>query len=102
MSGYDIARDADVLLHDAQYRDHEYDDHVGWGHSGLADAMQFADKAGVRNLVLFHHDPYHTDDELEKLLMEARNIWPRDDRVCLAHEGMTITMDGDGVHIVDL
>ena len=101
ISGYDIARGADVLLHDAQYRDHEYGDHIGWGHSGLADAVEFADKAGVQNLVLFHHDPYHTDDELEALLMEARGLWPRDqDGICLAREGMTITLDGDGVEIV--
>ena len=65
MSGHDIARDADVLLHDAQYRDHEYGAHVGWGHSSIGDAMEFANKAGVDKLVLFHHDPYHTDDELE-------------------------------------
>jgi phosphoribosyl 1,2-cyclic phosphodiesterase len=101
ISGYDIAHDADVLLHDAQYRDHEYGDHIGWGHSGLADAVEFAEKAGVRNLLLFHHDPYHTDDELETLLMEARSKWPWDeDRICLAHEGMTITLDTGGVEIV--
>ena len=101
ISGYDVARGADVLLHDAQYRDHEYGDHIGWGHSGLADAVEFADKAGVQNLVLFHHDPYHTDDELEALLMEARGLWPRDqDGICLAREGMTIKLDGDGVEIV--
>lgn len=101
MSGYDIARDADVLLHDAQYRNHEYGAHVGWGHSGVADAMEFADKSGVRTLVLFHHDPYHTDDELEEVLLEARNIRPwGDERVCLANEGMTITFDGDGVQLV--
>ena len=89
------------MLHDAQYRDHEYSTHVGWGHSGLADAMEFADKAGVHNLVLFHHDPYHTDDELEELLTEARKIWPSaGDRVCLANEGMTITFDGEGVQLV--
>ena len=102
MSGYGIARDADVLLHDTQYLDHEYGAHVGWGHSSLADSVEFAHKAGVRNLVLFHHDPYHTDDELEALLLEARQIWPRaGDRVCMAHEGMTIRLDGDGVDIVD-
>ncbi len=101
MSGYDIARDADVLLHDAQYRDHEYGAHIGWGHSGLADAMEFADKAGVRKLVLFHHDPYHTDDELEELLAEANKIWPESQqRVCLANEGMTITLDRGGVQLV--
>jgi phosphoribosyl 1,2-cyclic phosphodiesterase len=101
MSGYDIARDADVLFHDAQYRDHEYGAHVGWGHSGIADAMEFAEKAGVRNLVLFHHDPYHDDHELEKVLEEARACWPTaPDRVCLANEGMTISLDNGGVRLV--
>jgi ribonuclease BN (tRNA processing enzyme) len=62
--------------------------------------MDFADKAGVRNLVLFHHDPYHTDDELEELLTEARKIWTSaEDRVCLANEGMTITLDNEGVRL---
>jgi phosphoribosyl 1,2-cyclic phosphodiesterase len=101
MSGYDIARDADVLLHDAQYRDHEYGAHVGWGHSGVADAIQFAEKAGVRNLVLFHHDPYHTDDELEEVLREARKLWPTaGDTVCLAREGMAIMFGDEGVRLV--
>jgi phosphoribosyl 1,2-cyclic phosphodiesterase len=100
MSGHDIAHDADVLLHDAQYRDHEYGAHVGWGHSSIGDAMRFADKAGVDNLVLFHHDPYHTDDELEALLVEARSNWPgTENRVCLAFEGMTIVLDDAGVTV---
>ncbi len=100
ISGYDIARDADVLLHDAQYRDHEYGAHVGWGHSGVADAITFAEKAGVRDLVLFHHDPYHTDEELELVLLEARKVWALDeDRVTMAMEGMTITFDEEGVQL---
>ena len=76
MSGYDLARDADVLLHDAQYHDHEYGAHVGWGHSSITDTMEFATKAGVERVVLFHHDPYHDDDDLEELLVEARAKWP--------------------------
>ncbi|MDQ1447212.1 MAG: hypothetical protein QOC79_183 [Actinomycetota bacterium] len=98
MSGHDIARDADVLLHDGQYRDHEYGAHVGWGHSSIGDAMEFANKADVDKLVLFHHDPYHTDTELEALLVEARANWPgMEERVCLAHEGMTIDLAEAGV-----
>jgi phosphoribosyl 1,2-cyclic phosphodiesterase len=97
MSGFDIARDADVMLHDAQYRDHEYDAHIGWGHSSIAAAMEFASKAEVNQLVLFHHDPYHTDSELEELLAEAQDKWPDiKDRVCLAYEGMTIMLDDEG------
>jgi phosphoribosyl 1,2-cyclic phosphodiesterase len=102
MSGHDIARDADVLLHDGQYRDHEYGAHVGWGHSSIGDAMEFANKADVDKLVLFHHDPYHTDAELETLLREARSNWPgMEERVCLAHEGMTIDLDEAGVTFAD-
>ena len=94
MSGHDIACGADVLLHDAQYRDHEYGAHVGWGHSSIGDAMQFAQKADVDKVVLFHHDPYHTDAELEMLLADARDDWPEmKERVCLASEGMTIVLD---------
>ena len=102
MSGHDIARDADVLLHDGQYRDQEYGAHVGWGHSSIGDAMEFANKADVDKLVLFHHDPYHTDTELETLLVEARSNWPgMEERVCLAREGMTIDLDEAGVTFAD-
>ncbi len=94
VSGHDIAHGADVLMHDAQYRDHEYDAHVGWGHSSIAATMEFAHKADVDNVILFHHDPYHTDTELEDLLSEARAKWPgMEDRVSLAFEGMTIALD---------
>jgi ribonuclease BN (tRNA processing enzyme) len=97
-SGYDIARNADVLLHDAQYRDHEYGAHVGWGHSCVSDVIEFAKKAAVEHVVLFHHDPYHTDTELEELLAEARAHWDgMQSRVCLASETMTIALNGDGI-----
>jgi len=94
MSGYEVASGADVLLHDAQYFDHEYGAHVGWGHSSIAATMEFATKADVQKLVLFHHDPYHTDEDLEGLLLEARGRWPgMEERVCLAYEGMTIDLE---------
>jgi phosphoribosyl 1,2-cyclic phosphodiesterase len=102
MSGYDLARDADVLLHDAQYHDHEYGAHVGWGHSSITDTMEFATKARVERVVLFHHDPYHDDDDLEDLLVEARALWSGpDEHVQLASERMTITFDESGVEILD-
>jgi phosphoribosyl 1,2-cyclic phosphodiesterase len=102
VSGHDIAHGADVLLHDAQYRDHEYVAHVGWGHSSIASTMEFAHKTNVGNVILFHHDPYHTDSELEELLSEAQGKWPgMEDRVCLAYEGMTIVLDDKGVTRAD-
>jgi phosphoribosyl 1,2-cyclic phosphodiesterase len=100
ISGHDVAHDADVLLHDAQYRDHEYPHHVGWGHSCIEHAMAFARKAKVGTVVLFHHDPYHTDDDLDALLGEARRSWyGADEELCLAHEGMTIVLDEAGVRL---
>jgi phosphoribosyl 1,2-cyclic phosphodiesterase len=100
ISGYDVAHDVDVLFHDAQYGDDEYPHHVGWGHSCIEHAMAFARKAEVRAVVLFHHDPYHTDDELELLLAEARTRWDgTSDSVRLAHEGLTIELDGNGIRI---
>jgi len=101
MSGNDIAHGADVLFHDAQYRDHEYGAHVGWGHSSIAQTMYFADKADVARVVLFHHDPYHTDDDLEELLKEARTRWlGAEQHVALAYEGMTIELDDRGTRIL--
>jgi phosphoribosyl 1,2-cyclic phosphodiesterase len=101
MSGNDIAHGADVLFHDAQYRDHEYGSHVGWGHSSIAQAMDFANKADVARVVLFHHDPYHTDDDLEELLKEARTRWlGTEEHVALAYEGMTIELDDRGTRVL--
>jgi phosphoribosyl 1,2-cyclic phosphodiesterase len=98
ISGHDIAHDADVLFHDAQYRDDEYPQHIGWGHSCIEHVMGFAGKAGVTSVVLFHHDPYHVDDELDALLAEARRQWDGpDEQVRLAREGMTIDFDAAGV-----
>jgi ribonuclease BN (tRNA processing enzyme) len=66
-SGYDLAYGADVLIHDAQYTDDEYAHHLGWGHSSISQAVAFALLAGVRQLVGFHHDPWHDDDTLDAL-----------------------------------
>ena len=66
-SGYDLAAGVDLLIHDAQYEAAEYDAHVGWGHSALPHTLAFAELAGVRHLVPFHHDPSHGDDQLDAL-----------------------------------
>ncbi len=100
ISGHDVAHGVDVLFHDAQYGDHEYPAHVGWGHSAFEHVLWFAQKAEVGRVVLFHHDPYHTDDELEALLTGAHERWGTDcEWVCLAHEGMRVTLDDRGVNV---
>ncbi len=74
ISGHDLAADADLLVHDAQLTDEEYEERVGWGHSTLAHAARFAAAANARRLVPFHHDPGH-DDALIDALYDAL---PRD------------------------
>ncbi len=73
-SGYDLAAGADLLLHDAQYTTDEYEERVGWGHSSVRHAVAFADLAGVRRVALFHHDPDHDDEALDRLMAEARSL----------------------------
>lgn len=64
-SGYALAHEANVLIHDSQYTDEEYATRVGWGHSTFGQTAAFADLAEVENLVTFHHDPSHGDEALE-------------------------------------
>jgi ribonuclease BN (tRNA processing enzyme) len=70
-SGYALADGADLLIHDAQYTSEEYRERVGFGHSSIAHALQFAGLAGARRLVPFHHDPGHSDEDIDRLLGEA-------------------------------
>ena len=75
ISGYELARDASLLLHDSQYSDDEYPHHVGWGHSSLSDALTFARRAEAQRLLLFHHDPMHSDAFLDGLGRIAVERW---------------------------
>jgi phosphoribosyl 1,2-cyclic phosphodiesterase len=70
-SGQALAEEADLLIHDAQYTDAEYAARVGWGHSSVAHALEFAALARARHLVAFHHDPGHDDATVERLTAEA-------------------------------
>jgi phosphoribosyl 1,2-cyclic phosphodiesterase len=75
ISGFALAHDADLLVHDCQYADHEYPDHVGWGHSALSDTLAFARRVAAKHTLMFHHDPLHSDDFLDELYREARDRW---------------------------
>jgi phosphoribosyl 1,2-cyclic phosphodiesterase len=67
-SGYALAKETDLLIHDAQYTGEQYQTRVGIGHSSLELAIQFAELAGVNHLVTFHHDPSHNDDLLDHMI----------------------------------
>jgi phosphoribosyl 1,2-cyclic phosphodiesterase len=73
-SGFSLAAGVNLLIHDAQYNDAEYEEHVGWGHSSIGQALAFAALAGVERLVAFHHDPAHDDSTLDRLMEEARQV----------------------------
>jgi phosphoribosyl 1,2-cyclic phosphodiesterase len=70
-------RDSEVLILDSQYDAEEYEQHIGWGHSCFEDAVTFAMQAGVRRLVLFHHDPEHTDEQISRMVARARAMAAR-------------------------
>lgn len=73
ISGFDLASGTSLLVHDCQYTDEEYEDHVGWGHSKLSDALAFARRTAADRVLLFHHDPLHSDEMLDAFGAEARD-----------------------------
>jgi len=75
ISGFALANDASLLVHDCQYTDDEYSAHVGWGHSRVTDTLAFAHRVRARRLALFHHDPMHQDDMLDAFVTEAAEAW---------------------------
>jgi phosphoribosyl 1,2-cyclic phosphodiesterase len=75
MSGLELAHGATLLVHDSQYTDAEYPAHQGWGHSSLSDALMFARRAEADRLLLFHHDPMHSDAFLDKVHEVATTRW---------------------------
>lgn len=89
----DLARNADLLIYDATYTDEEYHDpnlsKRGWGHSTWQEAVKVARAAKVKQLVIFHHDPTHSDAFLDRVALAARAAFPG---TSLAQEGMEIAL----------
>jgi phosphoribosyl 1,2-cyclic phosphodiesterase len=91
ISGASVAENVDVLLHDAQYSEDEYEERIGWGHSSVEDAVAYTRAVGARRLLLFHHEPAHTDALLEDLEARARSLVGSDEaQPTLAREGMVV------------
>jgi ribonuclease BN (tRNA processing enzyme) len=89
----EFARGADLLIHDAQYLQDEYFSRTkprkGWGHSTVDSAAQVAQKAGVKKLALFHHEPTHDDRMMKKIGNHAKRLFRS---TVVAHEGMQIDL----------
>jgi len=63
---------ADILVCDAAYSPEEYQTHKGWGHSSTDHAVDWAVEAGVKKLILHHHEPVHNDEKLEEMELYAK------------------------------
>ncbi len=90
---YDFARGADVLIHDATYTPEEYAQRVGWGHSDYLFALKVAAEARVKKLILFHHDPSHSDVKIDRIVETCRreiNARKYSFECAAASEGMEI------------
>jgi phosphoribosyl 1,2-cyclic phosphodiesterase len=87
-SGYDLVEGVDMLIHDAQYNDDEYEARLGWGHSAIRHTVALADFAEVHRLVPFHHDPSHDDAYLDDLYAAIE-----------APDGLTITPAQEGLSV---
>jgi phosphoribosyl 1,2-cyclic phosphodiesterase len=96
ISGYALAHDASLLIHDCQYTDAEYPGHYGWGHSALSHAVSFAHRCNAAHTLLFHHDPQHTDDQLDAAREQAIARWQLlgggRDGIAMAAEGDELTV----------
>lgn len=88
-----LARDADLFIYDATYTNEEYynysDPRVGWGHSTWEEGVAVAKLAGVKKLVVFHHDPSHDDNFLDEIEESVQLVFPNG---LLAREGMALAV----------
>jgi len=77
---------ADLVIYDSTYTEEEFVSKVGWGHSTWNEGVKLCRAAGVKSLAIFHHDPEHDDNFMDKLYLEAKAEW---DGCLMAREGDT-------------
>ena len=93
----EFLKGADLVIHDAQYSEEEYETKHGWGHSTIDYATDIAVAAGARRLALFHHDPTHNDEKIRQFeeYCQARAAAAGSSlEVFAAAEGMELQIDG--------
>ena len=90
----ELARGADVLIHDAQYSIEELNEKIGWGHNAAEIAVDTAIKAGVKRLILYHHDPSHDDAAIDRQIMTARKR-----AAAVGRPHLEIIAAGDGLEL---
>ena len=70
-SALELAREADLLIHDAMHADHDYEQRKGWGHSPARAGVVLAEKARAKRLALFHHSPDATDAMIDEVVQRT-------------------------------
>ncbi len=94
----DLAAGADIFINDAQYSPEQLaSSRKGWGHSSWLEGVKVAEEAGVRNLVLFHHDPDSSDKIVDGILRDARQKFAA---VWAAAEGMVMSLGEERVEVI--
>lgn len=81
---------ADLVIYDCTYSDEEFPGKVGWGHSTWQEGVRLCRAAGAKKLAIFHHDPDHDDDFMDRLAVEAHQMWTN---AFVAIEGMGFTLE---------
>ncbi|MFC1501519.1 MBL fold metallo-hydrolase [Elusimicrobiota bacterium] len=81
-----FCKNADYLVHDAQFKNSEYSKRLGWGHSTFEQAIDLAKDARVKNLGFFHHDPNRTDKELKVIESYFKKLYKNDFNVFAIQE----------------
>ena len=89
----DFCKGVDVLFHDAQYTDADYEKTRSWGHSTFAQTLKLALDAKVKRLGIFHHDPDRTDADLDRLVNELQQQAGSRLEVFAVAEGMQIELE---------
>lgn len=81
---------ADLVVYDSTYTDEEYPAHVGWGHSTWTEGVRLCRRANAKRFAIFHHDPSHEDDTMERIERDAAREL---EGTFAAREGQTLTFD---------
>ncbi len=92
-SGFDLAEGADLLIHDSQYTPEEYQRLMGFGHSSIQQATQFAQLCQVKSFVPFHHDPSHNDDQIDQMISQAIQEVDPKFKILPGKEGATFSLE---------
>lgn len=80
---------ADMVIYDSTYTEEEFPEKIGWGHSTWNEGMRLCKAANVKQLAIFHHDPDHTDDIMDKIAEQSKAEW---DQSFITREGMELTI----------